>query len=77
MIDPTSAALINVWHSDGSLRNGPTLSSLLGIVSVNCEPDWEVKVNAICAGSEATSEHGIPYVPASPEKGLMLDEMSA
>ena len=69
--------MMRVWQVVGSSAKGPTLSSLLGIVSENCEPDWEVKVNAICAGSEATSEHGIPYVPASPEKGLMLDEMSA
>ena len=60
MIDPTSAALINVWHSDGSLRNGPTLSSLLGIVRLNCVPLCEVKANEMTAGREETCEQGMP-----------------
>ena len=72
-----SCALTSVWQSDGSLLNGPTLSSLLGIVSVNWPPTCAVKAKEISAGSPATSEHGMPYVPGSPEKGWMLGEIWA
>lgn len=43
------SALIRVWHKDEFDLKGPTLSSLLGMVSWNCCPCCEVKVNEISA----------------------------
>ena len=77
MMKKSSKALISVWHSSGSLLNGPTLSSLLGIVSSNALPSCDVNVKEISAGIESISEQGIPYVPGSPLKGLIFDEIWA
>lgn len=76
-MEKSSIALMSVWHTVGSLRNGPTLSSLLGIVRLNACPPVEPNSMSITAGSEASSEHGMPKVPASPLKGWMSGEMSA
>ena len=77
MIENSSIALISVWQIAGLLLNGPTLSSLLGTVSLNCCPDCAVKAKSITAGSEGIWEQGIPKVPASPLNGLILGEIRA
>ena len=60
MMKKSSKALISVWHSSGSLLNGPTLSSLLGIVSWNVLPDVDLNAKEISAGKELICEQAIP-----------------
>ena len=72
-----SIALMRVWQMVGSLLNGPTLNSVLGMVRLNVRPCCEVKAISITAGSEDISEHGMPKVPDSPLNGLMFGEMRA
>jgi len=57
--------------------NGPTLSSLLGIVRLNGVPSCEVNVISIVAGREEIRLQAMPYVPGSSEFGLISGEMSA
>lgn len=56
-----SIALMNVWHVSVCPGNGPTLSSLVGIVRLNGAPAVFVNVNVSWASSPVISEHGIPY----------------
>lgn len=54
------SALMSVWQRDGFDLNGPTLSSLLGIVRVKGVPCWDVNVMLISAGRELIRLHAIP-----------------
>ena len=80
-LPPTSSkpskALIRVWQVDGSFANGPTESSLLGMVKLNGSPFWEVNVMSITAGRDEILSQEIPYAPFSLGFGLMSGEMRA
>jgi hypothetical protein len=68
---------MSVWQRELFERNGPTLSSSLGMVKLNCWPAVEEgKVNVISAGMEETEEQGMPYVPGSAGLGWISEEMS-
>lgn len=74
-----SIELMNVWHVSVCPGNGPTFSSLLGIVRLNGSPAVFVNVSVSSESRSAISEHGIPYaVPYSVVSGayaLMFGEM--
>ena len=61
----------------GSLSNGPTFNSELGIVRLNGTPCCDVNVKSIVAGKLSISVHGRPNAPGSAANGLMSGEMSA
>ena len=66
---------MSVWQSSGLPANGPTLSSLLGIVRLNGLPSCAVNSKEISAGREASSEHAMPYVPGSSLYGWIWGEI--
>lgn len=68
---------MRVWHRDALLANGPTFSSILGIVKLNGVPSCAVKPMSIVAGSVLMRLQAIPYVPASAGFGLMSGEIRA
>lgn len=72
-----SRALISVWHVLGSSGNGPTFSSLVGIVRLKGTLSTEMNVISIVAVRDEIREHAIPYVPTSAGKGLISGEIAA
>ena len=67
--------MINVWHKERSELNGPTLSSLLGIVISKGFPSVDKIVKEITTGRDEIFEHGIPYAPGLDGLGLISGEI--
>jgi hypothetical protein len=65
------------WQRELFPTKGPTLNSLLGMVTLNAVPATDCRVKSTEAGKEPTFEHGIPHAPGSVGLGWISGEINA